>query len=235
MAPITLTFAGGLLMGLASSLHCAGMCGAIASSLMFAFDPGAGPSSRARTHFTAQFGRIVVYVASGTLLGGVGAAFYGAFDHPAAYLAMRWAAAVALGWIGFSVMGLAPSLAGIDRFTAPITGVLQSVKISTGASGAGALVSGMIWGFLPCGMVYGALFYAMLSGGALGGAEVMAGFGLGTLPSVTAVALGMSGFRKLANVPRARMAVGLGIMALAVASMGVPAATLAALCMPAQP
>jgi len=142
------------------------------------------------------------------LLGGVGAAFYGAFDHPAAYLAMRWAAAVALGWIGFSVMGLAPSLAGIDRFTAPITGVLQSVKISTGASGAGALVSGMIWDFCPAAMVYGALFYAMLSGGALGGAE-----GDGRLrarhPAVGhRVALGMSGFRKLANVPRARMAVG---------------------------
>ena len=39
MAPDSLTFLGGLLMGLASSLHCAGMCGAIASSLMFAFSP----------------------------------------------------------------------------------------------------------------------------------------------------------------------------------------------------
>ena len=48
MTPISLTFAGGLLMGLASSLHCAGMCGAIASSLLMAFDPGAGPAARSQ-------------------------------------------------------------------------------------------------------------------------------------------------------------------------------------------
>lgn len=230
MAPISMTFAGGLLMGLASSLHCAGMCGAIASSLMFSLSPSADQGARARTHFTAQAGRVLVYILGGVLLGGAGAAFYGAFDHPAAYLAMRWAAAVALGWIGFSVLGLAPSLAGIDRFTAPITNTLHSVKRSAGLGDAGAFVSGMIWGFLPCGMVYGALFYAMLSGSALGGALVMAGFGLGTLPAVTAVALGMSGFRRLANEPRARVVVGLGIMALAAASMAVPAAAIAALC-----
>ena len=232
MAPISLTFAGGLLMGLASSLHCAGMCGAIASSLMFAFDPGAGRPSRARAHFTAQAGRILVYVLSGAMLGAVGARFYGAFDHPAAYQAMRWAAAVALGWIGFSVIGLAPSLAGLDRITAPVTGALHALKRSTGVNGAGAFVSGMIWGFLPCGMVYGALFYAMLSGGSLSGAEVMLGFGIGTLPSVTAVALGLSGFRELSNQPKARIAVGLSIMAIAAASLGVPAAAIADLCAP---
>ena len=88
----------------------------------------------------------------------------------------------------------------------------------------------MIWGFLPCGMVYGALFYAMLAGSALGGAEVMAGFGLGTLPSVTAVALGMSGLRQYAHIGKARVGIGIAIMALAALSVGIPAATLTALC-----
>ena len=88
----------------------------------------------------------------------------------------------------------------------------------------------MLWGFLPCGMVYGALFYAMLSGGALSGAGVMAGFGLGTLPSVTAVALGVTGLRRLGHVQRARVAVGLAIMALAALSVALPAASLSALC-----
>jgi len=230
MTPISLTFAGGLLMGLASSLHCAGMCGAIASSLLMAFDPGAGPAARLRTHFTAQSGRMVVYALGGAVLGGAGAAFYGAFDHVAAYLALRWAAAVALGWIGLSVAGFAPSLAGVDRFTAPITVRLAQVRGYAGASDGGAFVSGMIWGFLPCGMVYGALFYAMLSGSALGGAEVMAGFALGTLPSVTAVALGLSGFRRLGEIKRARIAVGLAIMVIAALSVAAPVARIAALC-----
>ena len=114
MAPDSLTFLGGLLMGLASSLHCAGMCGAIASSLMFAFSPGEATAERARTLLAAQAGRVLMYVAGGVVLGGVGSAFYGAFDHAMAYLVMRWAAAVALGWIGLSVAGFAPTLAALS-------------------------------------------------------------------------------------------------------------------------
>ncbi len=230
MTPVSLTFSGGLLMGLASSLHCAGMCGAIASSLLMTFDPNAGPAARARTHFTAQSGRMLVYVLAGATLGGVGASFYGAFDHASAHLALRWAGAVALGWIGLSVTGLAPSLAGMDRLTAPITLRIDRMRGHAGVAQGGAFLSGLIWGFLPCGMVYGALFYAMLSASALGGAAVMAGFALGTLPSVTAVAFGMSSFRRLGDAKAARLSVGLAIMALAAISVAAPAASLAALC-----
>ena len=133
---------------------------------------------------------------AGALVGAVGSTIYGAFDYSGAFFAMRWAAAVALGWIGLSVAGFAPSLSLVDRVAAPIVGRLQFA--GTGATGgAGAFASGLLWGLLPCGMVYGALFYAMLSGDGWRGAAVMAGFGLGTLPSVTAVALGLSRFRRV--------------------------------------
>ncbi len=223
MAPDSLTFLGGCLLGLASSLHCVGMCGAIASSLMFAFSPGAGTADRARALMTAQAGRVLVYVAAGAAVGALGASVYGAFPHPGANLFIRWAAAVALGWIGLSVAGFAPSLAAFDRLAAPITDSLRFSLPHRLAGDAGAFASGLMWGFLPCGMVYGALFYAMLSGSALHGGAVMAGFGLGTLPSVTAAALGVSTFRRLARTPNARVVVGLGIMALAAASVAVPA------------
>ena len=232
MAPDSLTFLGGLLMGLASSLHCAGMCGAIASSLMFAFSPGETPAERARTLLAAHAGRLMMYVAGGMVLGAAGSAFYGAFDHAAAYLVMRWAAAVALGWIGLSVAGFAPSLAVVDRFAAPIAQSLRFSPAPAFAGGTGAFASGLLWGVLPCGMVYGALFYAMLSGSALGGGAVMAGFGLGTLPSVTAVALGISSFRRLARVRQARVWVGLAIIAIAAASVAVPALASAGFCLP---
>ena len=158
MAPDSLTFLGGLLLGLASSLHCAGMCGPIASSLMFAFAPGHGEAERARALLAAHAGRILVYVASGAILGAVGSALYGAFDHTNAFLVMRWAAAVGLGWIGLSVAGFAPSLAFVDRVAAPVAGKLRSVGAHRGE--ASAFASGLVWGLLPCGMVYGALFYA---------------------------------------------------------------------------
>ncbi|RBP08186.1 hypothetical protein DFR50_12631 [Roseiarcus fermentans] len=231
MAPDSLTFLGGLLLGLASSLHCAGMCGAIASTLMFAFASGETEADRARALIAAHAGRIVVYVAGGAILGAVGSTLYGAFDHAGAYLAMRWAAAVALGWIGLSVAGFAPSLAIVDRVAAPIAGRLRFASASPAQGASGAFASGLIWGLLPCGMVYGALFYAMLTGDFWRGAMVMAGFGLGTLPSVTAVALGLSRFRRLAQTPNARVAVGLGIMAIAAASIAVPAMAVAGFCL----
>ena len=230
MAPDGLTFFGGLLLGVASSLHCIGMCGAIASSMMFAFSPGGAAVDRARALLAAQSGRVLVYAAAGAVVGAVGSAVYGDFDHVSAYLFMRWAAAVALGWIGLSVAGFAPSLSAFDLVTAPIADKLRFSPPSRLAGDAGALVSGLLWGCLPCGMVYGALFYAMLSGSALRGGSVMLGFGLGTLPSVTAAALGVSSFSRLARTPNARIAVGLGIIALAAASVAVPAVASGVFC-----
>ncbi len=228
MAPESLTLMGGLILGLASSLHCVGMCGAVASSLMFAF--GEGEQERVRALMAAHLGRVLMYVAAGAALGAVGSTFYGAFDRAGAFLVMRWGAAVALGWIGLSVAGFAPSLAVFDRFAAPVADRLRFASASSWSGQGGAFASGVVWGLMPCGMVYGALFYAMLTGCAAGGAAVMAGFGLGTLPSVTAAALGLSRLRGLAQAPSARLAVGLGILALAAASVLAPAASLSGFC-----
>jgi uncharacterized protein len=231
MGPDSLTLLGGLLLGLASSLHCAGMCGAIASSLMFAFAAGEREAERAGALMAAHAGRVLMYVAGGAILGAVGSTLYGSFDHAGAFLVMRWAAAVALGWIGLSVAGFAPSLSIVDRVAAPIATRLRFGASKPMRGATGAFASGLLWGLLPCGMVYGALFYAMLTGDAWRGAAVMAGFGLGTLPSVTAVALGLSRFRRLAQRRNARVAVGLGIMAVAAASVAVPAMTVAGFCL----
>ncbi len=125
MAPDGLTFLGGLMLGIASSLHCVGMCGAIASSLMFAFSPRDNAADRARALIAAQAGRALVYVAAGAAVGAVGSVVYGGFDHASANLFMRWAAAVALGWIGLSVAGFAPSLAVFDRLASPIAAGLR--------------------------------------------------------------------------------------------------------------
>jgi sulfite exporter TauE/SafE len=225
------TFLGGLLLGFASSLHCAGMCGPIASSLMFAFSPGGRQRDRAGALAAAHAGRVLIYVAAGAAMGGLGSLVVLGFDHASAFAIVRWAGAVGLAWIGLSVAGFAPPLSFMDRIAAPIVSTLRFGPHAAFANGSGAFLSGVMWGFLPCGMVYGALFYAMLTGSALRGAAVMTGFGLGSLPSVTAVALGLSGFRRLAHAPNARFAVGLAIVAVAVGSLAVPAMTLDVFCL----
>ncbi len=74
------------------------------------------------------------------------------------------------GWWGERVSGLARPLFGNP----------------TGWRGYGL---GMALGFIPCGMLYGAVAVAAASGSALTGALGMAAFALGTVPSLLAVGL----------------------------------------------
>ena len=64
MTGLPLTLTAGLLVGFASSLHCAGMCGAIGSALMRAAHPQGAHSTRARTLLLSKAGRILAYAAA---------------------------------------------------------------------------------------------------------------------------------------------------------------------------
>ena len=49
-----------------------------------------------------------------------------------------------------------------------------------------ALFAGLLWGFLPCGLVYGALMMAIAGNNIATGAALMFVFGLGTMPMLIA-------------------------------------------------
>ncbi len=52
-----------------------------------------------------------------------------------------------------------------------------------------AFVAGLLWGWLPCGLVYSVLIWSLSSGSAVKGGLLMLSFGLGTLPSLLAMGL----------------------------------------------
>ena len=109
------------------------------------------------------------------------------------------------------------------------------MKHPGGADGLGqprALVAGMAWGFMPCAMVYAALFTAMLTGSAGGAMVTMTAFGLGTLPGLTAASFG---FRRLAGITRigpGRVAAGLAIAVFGIGTVLVSHPGVAYLCLP---
>lgn len=222
----------GLLMGLASSLHCAGMCGAIGSAVLFIGSPDADPRKRARILALTQAGRVLAYATAGGLLGLFGSSLAGAFDQAAAYRVLQWAAAATLGWIGLSTAGVVPAMLGFDRLAAPVGSALVGLAGRHPVFGAGAPVAtGILWGFMPCAMVYGALFTAMLTGTGSGGLSLMLGFGLGTVPAVMASTLGLVALKGLASNPVAGRLIGLAITAFAIASVTLaPAGSV--LCLP---
>jgi sulfite exporter TauE/SafE len=226
-------FIAGLLLGFSSSLHCFGMCSGIASSLHFAADLGASRSqpSPAATTVLINTGRILAYMLAGAVVGAMGSSVFGAFDHAFAHAILRWAAAAALSWIGLSMLDLAPLPTGLYRLASNVSSAMTRVANAARLSPRlGLLVSGAVWGFLPCAMVYAALFYAMLSGSWLGGALAMGGFGVGTLPALLAAGLGLPVLRRRATSTWLRNMVGLTIVTVGVISAVIPPSTLAAWC-----
>lgn len=229
----TFSFASGMLMGLASSLHCAGMCGGIAATLCFTFDPSSDRYGRLRVLMTSQAARVATYVVLGGVAGGVGTLVYGALPSTNLHFALRAVAAISLGWIGLATVGFVPAAVSFDRLVAPLTMRLRPAL--PGAHGPVILapvLAGIGWGLMPCAMVWGALFYAMAAGSSLGGAATMLGFGLGTVPAVTIAALGIGRLRDLSRVPHLRVAVGLALMTIAAFTLLVPMRVLATFCFP---
>lgn len=224
-----ISMAGGFVAGLASSLHCVGMCGGIASSLTLSLSPDGSRTDRARVLLLAQLGRIISYTLAGAALAAIGTSIYFGFDRAEAHFVMRWAGALVLVYIGLSVMGWAPALSGLDRFGQGIHRLIGA-RFGGAFRAASPVLAGLVWGLLPCGMVYAVLLYALLSGSAVSGALVMLGFGLGTLPAVTAAALGLTQFLALARRPGTRYLVGATIVVIGFASAAIPWRALAALC-----
>jgi sulfite exporter TauE/SafE len=214
MDSLALAFAGGLALGLASALHCASMCGGIASSLLFLFRP---EDKRSNVTILAamQGGRILAYTLAGGIVGLIGSAAFSFITPQNAYRIMQWAAAVSLMFIGLTIAGVMPAFAGVDGKVAGVSEKLERVFAPLRRRPVlGPLATGFTWGISPCPMVYGALFSATLQGTFEGGAAWMFGFGAGTLPAIIASALGIRALARLNKGTLVRSAVGLTIAAI---------------------
>ena len=210
----------GLLLGFASSLHCLGMCSGIATSLCMAACSAHGTARNLYlSNLLINAGRITGYVVAGAAVGAFGTGLFGVLDHSIAYVVLRWAAAVSLGAIGLSMIGVVSLPAPLLHLGVSIGRGTDRIAVAFRLSPSlGSFAAGCLWGFLPCAMVYSALFYAMLSGSWLNGGVVMLGFGLGTLAPVMAAGMGLPWLRSRAQSPWPQKMVGLGVLVLGVAS-----------------
>ncbi|MBO9575372.1 MAG: sulfite exporter TauE/SafE family protein [Sphingobium sp.] len=228
-----ITFGGGMLLGLASSLHCVGMCGGIALILGLPAARGEGQGiMRLAVHLPLHVGRGLSYALLGGLAGGLGAAVVSVVAVEEAHLLMRWAASMTLAWVGLSMLGLMPSPSVVGHALLPrfaLAGRPAAHPV------AGGLAAGIGWGLMPCGMVYGALLFAAFAGSALGGMAVMAGFALGTMPTLLLVQSGQLALARFARRPEARWLAGVAILIIAAVSLMPPEMGLAFLCRSAGP
>ena len=170
-----------LVAGLVGSVHCFGMCGGIAGAL------GMAGGGRASFAISYSAGRIASYAVAGAIAGAIGAGL---------------AAAAGLGpWLRL-LMGLMLLLLGLQvalnlKLLAPLEAAGAQLwrrlapvarRLVPPRHAGQALALGALWGWLPCGLVYGMLAAAAGTGSAIGGATFMAVFGLGTAPAMVGLA-----------------------------------------------
>lgn len=223
------TFLSGLVLGFAGSLHCACMCGCIASGSLFILNPN-NPSERLTMLLKLQAGRIICYAIGGGVIAGIATLTVSQGATSGSFRALQWASATILMWIGLAMAGLAPSTAlpaALSRLPATMDRLLAPVRRYPRVM---PFALGITWGMTPCPMVYAALFSAALMGSASGGAAWMAGFGSGTVPAVVATALGISKLSQFRKSPVAQTAAGLTIAAFAAVSLSSAWPALALLC-----
>jgi sulfite exporter TauE/SafE len=203
-----------LALGFVGSAHCAVMCGGIISLSRVAHQkrrlPQANASERSVGMMVAQHvGRLASYATAGALAGGVGRLAIARWQ-----VLLELGAGLAMIGLGLLLCGLLPSFARIERIGAPLWRVLRPIgqRLVPFRTMWHALAFGVIWGWLPCGLVYSALSLAALSGTAHEGAIAMLAFGAGTLPAVVAVSAILS-VARLFRGPSVRVAAG-AILAL---------------------
>ncbi|MDP2808869.1 MAG: sulfite exporter TauE/SafE family protein [Rhodocyclaceae bacterium] len=199
------------LVGLLGGTHCAGMCGGIVGALSMQAAQGRAASSTLSIHLAYNAGRIASYTLAGAVAGAVGHLFVNLLPvQHALYLFAN----LMLVAMGLTLLGVSRMLTFVERSgqwlwarVQPATSRFLPVR-----GPAQALPLGMLWGWLPCGLVYGALTMALASGSAARGALAMLAFGLGTLPNLLLAGLLLARFRRFAQAPAVRIASGLLVL-----------------------
>ncbi len=229
MTAVTTGVFAALAAGLLGSAHCVGMCGGIAVSVgASGQNHSSGDLMRVTRVLVFNLGRIGSYTLIGALVGGLGGWFGHTLNIPAWTGWLRIAlgcmllvigAHIAFNWSGPRRIEVAG--AGLWRVIAPQTRRLLPRR----DIGSGFLL-GMLWGWLPCGLVYTLLVTAAVSGDALSGAAIMAAFGLGTLPAMVLMGAMAAQLRRLAKQVMLRRIAGMAVMAGGIWTLAVPIATM---------
>lgn len=193
-------------VGLLGGVHCIGMCGGIVGALSF----GLADDRQWPVLIAYNVGRVASYTLAGTLVGALGYFFSG-------LLPVQLGQRVLLGFAGLFMVLLGLYLGGWWNLLARVekAGGLLWRRIEPLGRGllpvrsvGQGLLLGMLWGWLPCGLVYSALVWTVGAGGPTQGGLLMLAFGLGTLPNLLLMGVAATQLRRWMHRPGVRAAAG---------------------------
>ena len=181
-----ITFFTLFLLGFFGGTHCVGMCGGLSSAFALQLPPHL---NRLGLIVLLNLGRISSYVLIGLIVGLVGQIGISLDDTRWLQNGLYIAANVLLLLLGLYLAGLSTAATQIERIGRPIWKRLNPIlnRLLPIKSVPACFGVGMLWGWLPCGLVYSASLYALGSGNAVQGGLYMLAFALGTLPNLLAM------------------------------------------------
>lgn len=218
-----LSYAGAFLMGLFGALHCVGMCGSIIGVLTFSLPNSTREDPLRLVAYQGYYslGRLLSYALAGALAGAFGSGLLFRLSPQEGHHVLLLAATLLMIAVGSYLAGWFPGLAQIEKLGRPLWKRLEPIgrRLLPVTSPSQALLYGLIWGWLPCGLVYSALFIAMSQGSYLRGSLFMLIFGLGTLPSVILTGIFAERLLALGRNPRLRLIAGLLLIGFALTGL----------------
>lgn len=215
---LELSLISAFLVGLLGGGHCAGMCGGIVSAVSLSL-PGQKP--KVGYHFSYNAGRIASYALAGALAGLLGSSSLFLNHLMPIEQILYLLANLMLVALGLYLAGWWRGALVLERAGGTLWKHIQpwSKKFLPVRTWRQAFVLGLLWGWLPCGLVYSVLVAALATGAAWQGALLMLAFGLGTLPTLLAMGMAAVGLKQFLQKSWVRQ--GSGMLVLAFGLLGL--------------
>jgi len=211
-----LSFLSVFVVGLFSGVHCLGMCGGIVGALTFGMTDQA--SQRRKLGFLTLYnlGRLTSYTVAGIIVGWIGAITTQQFASHTLHQFLQTLSGVFMILMGLYLARWWLILNKLEQAGGVIWRRIEPLarKLIPIHSFHQALLVGVLWGWLPCGLVYSMLSMSLTSSSAMQGGLIMLSFGLGTLPNLMLMGLFAASLQKFMQHRLVRIVAGLMVVGL---------------------
>ncbi len=221
---IETSYIAAFLVGLFGGVHCVGMCGGIVGALCLGLDCGIDKEPKKNFRKILPYllsyntGRISSYTLAGILMGGIGWLGSHLFTLYSIQQTLEIIAAIFMLALGLYIAGWWKGLAKIERWGGKVIWKrLEPLgrRFMPVRSYRHAFFLGLVWGWLPCGLVYSVIIWTISTQSPLEGGLLMLSFGLGTLPNLLLMGVFASTLNQFIQQPWVRQVAGVMIMIFA--------------------
>lgn len=211
------------MVGLLGSAHCFGMCGGIAAAMgAGSIEPGASKWQAFRKALVFNLGRIGSYALLGAIVGTIVGSVGHIVELKQWGISLRLLTAVMIFFIGLQYLTNKSYFGWLERgggkLWQNLTKMMPAKRNSEAAINPAwnTFRTGLLWGWLPCGLVYTVLLTAAASGATFHAALIMLAFGVGTLPALTSITVAGPLLSQLRSSLQARRVIGMAMMLFAI-------------------